>query len=419
MSDVTIRVEGLGKQYRRGSQKQGRLIEWLRGQTPYEYFWALQDMSFEVARGEMLGVIGANGAGKSTLLRILSRITRPTVGRAEVFGRIGSLLDVGTGFHPELTGRENVFLNGTVLGIPRTVIRDQLDQIIEFSEIGDFIDTPLKYYSSGMKVRLGVSVSVNLPQTVMLVDEVLAVGDAAFREKCLDRVAQVTKSGRTVMFVGHNMEMISSTCDRAIWLRKGRLHAEGPAPEVVQAYQEEAIKAAGMDGLLPLDDLADHGHQRGLRLTHMRLLNGDGQQIEAFRTGQAVKIAVGFEGDGTPPPKDVTVGITLSGHARVALFHCENTCVGRSFETVGSAGEFMCSIDRLPLTPGRYSLGVSCSADDEVIHGVPHVGLFNVLDGDYYDTGRLPPVGSGNVLTDYSWSLEKAFTDGHRDSEND
>jgi lipopolysaccharide transport system ATP-binding protein len=408
MPDVTIRVRGLGKRFRRGAQKQGRLIEWLRRQKAYERFWALRDVTFDVKQGEMLGVIGLNGAGKSTLLRIISRITRPTEGRVEVSGRVGSLLDVGTGFHPELTGRENVFLNGTVLGIPKKVIKAEFERIVDFAEVEDFIDTPLKYYSSGMRIRLGMSVALNLPHGIMLVDEVLSVGDASFREKCLDSITAVTRSGRTVVFVGHNMEMISSTCDRSIWLEKGHLRAEGPAPEIVQEYQEQAIQKSRMrKGVLSLEGRASHGSEDGLWFTHVRLLDADGGSVPAFRTGQSVRIALGYELDHRSRPRDVSVAITVFGHSRVAVAHCENSVTGGVFERLPPVGEFVCQIDDLPLMPGRYGLGLKCRTGETVIHSVPHAGSFVVLEGDYYGTGVLPAPGSGTTLLDYRWSLEE------------
>ncbi len=406
MKPGNVRVSGLGKQFRRGAQKEGRLIELLRGKTPYEYFWALKDIDFTVGDGEVLGVIGPNGAGKSTLLRIISRITRPTEGTVEIRGRVGSLLSVGTGFHPELTGQENILLNGTVLGIPRSVIREQTEEIVEFAEIGEFIDTPLKYYSSGMRVRLGMSVALHLRQEVMLVDEVLAVGDASFREKCLDAISAVTQSGRTVLFVGHNLEMISSTCDRAVWLHKGVMQAIGPAPEIVEAYQKKALHSDQVqDGLLPLEGRPQHGTGEGLRLTHVRLLDEDGAQVPTFTTGQPVRFAVGFERDERGPPPALSIGITIYGHGRMAVAQCESACVTDPFDSIPDLGEFVCVMPRLPLLPGRYSLGLKCKSAESVLHAVPNGGSFYVLDGDFYGRGVLPPPGGGNALLEYEWSV--------------
>jgi lipopolysaccharide transport system ATP-binding protein len=353
----------------------------------------------------MLGVIGHNGAGKSTLLRIASRITRPTEGRVEIKGRVGTLLDVGTGFHPELTGLENIQLNGTVLGIPRSIIKATTDEIVDFAGVEEFIETPLKYYSSGMRVRLGMAIALNLPHEVMLVDEVLAVGDASFREKCLDRIAEVTNDGRTVLFVGHNMEMIASTCDDAIWLEKGTLRASGPAAQIVQEYQEAAVEdVSAQQGWLSLEGRPDHGNGKA-RLTHVRLLDGKGHQVSTFRSGQDVRLAIGYEMDPRFSLGPLSISLTLFGHARVAVAQCESDCVGSSFSRIPAVGEFVCSLDRLPLIPGRYSMGVKCLEGEEVVHGVPHAGSFFVFEGDFYGTGELPSPGGGNALFDHAWEV--------------
>jgi lipopolysaccharide transport system ATP-binding protein len=405
MTDFALRIRDVGKEFRRGSQKEGRIFEWLKGRTPYEYFWALRHIDVDVEPGQMLGIIGHNGAGKSTLLRVASRITRPTEGVVELSGRVGTLLDVGTGFHPELTGIENIQLNAVVLGIPTATIKAKTEEIVAFAGVEDFIQTPLKYYSSGMRVRLGMAVALNLPHEIMLVDEVLAVGDASFREKCLDRISEVTNSGRTVLFVGHNMEMIASTCDEAIWLEKGRLRASGPASTIVQEYQEAAVKdVSAKDGVLSLAGRPDHGSGQ-LRLTYVRLLDGRGGQVQNFHSGQNVRFAVGFERDPRSSLSAISLGLTLFGHARVAVGQCESTCVTSVFSDLPPAGEFICSIDRLPLLPGRYSMGVKCLQEDEVVHGVPHAGSFFVFEGDFFGTGTLPSPGGGNALIDHDWEL--------------
>jgi len=257
-SELVIRAQGLSKQYRIGAsraryltfretltealatplRKAGRL---LRGRSAgaagsQASIWALKDVSFEIRRGEVVGVIGSNGAGKSTLLKVLSRITEPTEGRAEVVGRVGSLLEVGTGFHPELTGRENVYLNGAILGMKRAEIAQKLDEIVGFAEIEKFMDTPVKHYSSGMYLRLAFAVAAHLEPEILLVDEVLAVGDAAFQRKCLGRIGTVADQGRTVLFVSHNMTALQSLCHRALWFSDGSLHQDGDAKSVVSGY---------------------------------------------------------------------------------------------------------------------------------------------------------------------------------------
>jgi len=259
MSDIAIRAEGLGKEFHIGALRRQRYNtlrdhvanavaapfrragKLLRGQATGaaeldETFWALRDISFEVERGEVVGVIGHNGAGKSTLLKILSRITEPTMGVAEIHGRVGCLLEVGTGFHPELTGRENIFLNGAILGMARSEIAARFDEIVAFSEVEKFIDTPVKHYSSGMGLRLAFSVAAHLEPEILIVDEVLAVGDAAFQQKCLGKMGEVAEAGRTVLLVSHNMAAINRLCERAILLSEGELVLDGPAGEVVSAY---------------------------------------------------------------------------------------------------------------------------------------------------------------------------------------
>ena len=259
MSDIAIRVEKLGKQFHIGALRRQRYNtlrdhvasavaapfrragKLLRGQATGaaeldETFWALRDISFEVDRGEVVGVIGHNGAGKSTLLKVLSRITEPTIGIAEIHGRVGSLLEVGTGFHPELTGRENIFLNGAILGMARSEIAARFDEIVAFSEVEKFIDTPVKHYSSGMGLRLAFAVAAHLEPEILIVDEVLAVGDAAFQQKCLGKMGEVAEAGRTVLLVSHNMGAINRLCERAILLSEGELVLDGPTGEVVSAY---------------------------------------------------------------------------------------------------------------------------------------------------------------------------------------
>ena len=266
MTEKAILVENLSKKFHVGSVKKEmnfqeklargisapfrRIGGLLRGNTTAaadldEVYWALQDVSFTINKGEVVAIIGRNGAGKSTLLKVLSRITEPTSGRATIKGRIGSLLEVGTGFHPELSGRENVFLNGSILGMRRKEVEQKFDEIVEFSEIAKFIDTPTKHYSSGMRVRLAFSVAAHLEPEVMFVDEVLAVGDAGFRKKCLEKVRSIAQAGATVIVVSHNAQQVTSICERAIWLNSGRLVDDGPATEVVTKYLSESIGLTG------------------------------------------------------------------------------------------------------------------------------------------------------------------------------
>jgi lipopolysaccharide transport system ATP-binding protein len=276
-----VRVEGLSKRYRLGARAghdtlRDSLVGALksplrRGRRAGETLWALRDVSFEVAPGEVVGIVGRNGAGKSTLLKILSRITEPTSGRVELYGRIGSLLEVGTGFHPELTGRENIFLNGAILGMRRREIAAKFDEIVAFAEIERFIDTPVKRYSSGMYTRLAFAVAAHLEPEILLVDEVLAVGDAAFQKKCLGKMGEVAREGRTVLFVSHNMTAVNQLCSRAVLLAGGRLALEGPTPEVVAEYFREGSDGGG-ERVWP-DPQAAPGNDR-MRLRAVRLVSG-------------------------------------------------------------------------------------------------------------------------------------------------
>jgi len=256
MSEMAIRCDGLSKYYRLGERvpyhrfselitnlavKPFRRLLSGKGGSPEAFIWALRDVSFEIGKGEIVGIIGRNGAGKSTLLKILSRITEPTGGTVRLRGRVGSLLEVGTGFHPELTGRENIFLNGAILGMTRREIIAKFDQIVAFAETEKFLDTPVKYYSSGMYMRLAFAVAAHLEPEILLVDEVLAVGDAAFQKKCLDKMKQVSGEGRTVLFVSHNIQAVTRLCPRTILLDDGRLTADGPSDEVVHTYLHTGI----------------------------------------------------------------------------------------------------------------------------------------------------------------------------------
>jgi lipopolysaccharide transport system ATP-binding protein len=256
MEEIAIKVVNLSKKYKIGERVpyktlREEIIKFFKRdrKKENEYIWALKDVSLEIKKGEIVGIIGPNGAGKTTLLKILSRITEPTDGYAEVYGRVGSLLEVGVGFHPELTGRENIYLNGAMLGMSKKEIDKKFDQIVSFAEIEKFIDTPVKHYSSGMYVRLAFSVAAHLEPEILLVDEVLAVGDISFQQKCLGKMDQVTKEGRTVLFVSHNMGAIRSLCKRVIWLENGKIKKEGDANSVTIEYEEIFLKYGG--GLSP------------------------------------------------------------------------------------------------------------------------------------------------------------------------
>ena len=287
MSELAVRVEGLGKEYRLGGPREryttlrDRLNKLAsapfrallgRGERSEQNppFWALKDVSFEVKRGEVVGIIGRNGAGKSTLLKILSRITEPTDGEVDIHGRVGSLLEVGTGFHPELTGRENVYLNGAILGMRRAEIARKFDEIVAFAEVEKFIDTPVKHYSSGMYMRLAFAVAAHLDPEILIVDEVLAVGDAAFQKKCLGKMDEVAQRGRTVLLVSHNLGVIQTLCRSVILLAQGEIHRMGPARDVVVEYLSmvESVRSTA------IADRADRIGVGRFRFVDLELLDG-------------------------------------------------------------------------------------------------------------------------------------------------
>ncbi len=304
---IAIRVSHLGKKYQLGGphEKYHTLRDAMANslKAPFkafhrasleEGFWALKDVSFEVEHGEVVGIIGRNGAGKSTLLKILSRITTPTEGTVEIHGRVGSLLEVGTGFHPEMTGRENIFLNGSILGMKKTEIEQKFDEIIKFSEIEKFVDTPVKRYSSGMYVRLAFAVAAHLEPEILVVDEVLAVGDAAFQKKCLGMMGEVAKEGRTVLFVSHNMAAIRQLCPSCILLDEGRLKEKGRTDTIVSHYLESQLSKCS-SGIIKIDANKD------FQLTNIRIINGTGDENSHCNCDYTINIELIFNVKKTIP----------------------------------------------------------------------------------------------------------------------
>ncbi len=338
MADIAVRVQNLGKQYRLGRpvsnqmlrealanalrapfRALGRRVAGARGADQRDLIWALRNVSFEVGRGEIVGIIGPNGAGKSTLLKILSRITEPTTGRVEIHGRVGSLLEVGTGFHPELTGRENVYLSGTFLGMRKAEIDRKLDEILAFSEIEKFADTPVKRYSSGMYVRLAFGVAAHLEPEILIVDEVLAVGDAAFQRKCLNKMEDVRQHGRTVLFVSHNMSAITRLCQRAILITGGAIQQDGPAAQVSSSYLLSSLKATAAR---TWPDPASAPGDEVVRLRSIRVRDSEGATI----TAADIRHPVGIE---------MTYDVLKPGYClapRYELFNESGLCV---FSTLG------------------------------------------------------------------------------------
>jgi lipopolysaccharide transport system ATP-binding protein len=360
---VAIRATGLGKRYTLGPRERyvalrDQIMRVLRspfgGNGAGETFWALKDVSFEVPHGEAIGLIGRNGAGKSTLLKVLSRITRPTEGEADIFGRVGSLLEVGTGFHPELTGRENVYLNGAILGMRRVEIDRKFDEIVAFAEVERFLDTPVKHYSSGMYTRLAFAVAAHLEPEILLVDEVLAVGDAAFQKKCLGKMGEVARQGRTVVFVSHNMGAIRTLCRRALWIADGRIVADGPADAVVSKYLDDVQRGFVQSEAKPDEALA---------IERVVLRDGAGEATTDFPIGADITVEVHYRARKRLEQPYLWIAVE-SQHG--ALFMANMLFDGRRPDALEGAGTIACTFKAPPLLPQVYTVLFGARAKDGV-----------------------------------------------------
>jgi lipopolysaccharide transport system ATP-binding protein len=373
-SELAIEVHGLGKRYVLGE----------RGRTPRrrnrEELWALEDVAFEVERGSAVGVVGHNGAGKTTLLKILSRITAPSTGEARITGSVGSLLEVGTGFHPELSGRDNVYLNGAILGMRRKEIKGKFDEIVAFAEVERFIDTPVKRYSSGMYVRLAFAVAAHLEPDILIVDEVLAVGDASFQRKCLGKMGEVSSEGRTVVFVSHNMAAVRSLTSKALWLDHGRVAASGPTSEVVTEYLASTIDEEA-SGVVDLTENSSRRHvgkftAGRVRFTSVSLLDPADRPSLTFGEGAPLRIDMRF--DIRQPVRFLELYVRVKSTDGQRLF----SSFGGQIESTVEPGRYrsICEIAENPLRPGRYVVElVARAADPEDI--VPSALVFTVEAG--------------------------------------
>ena len=413
-ADLAIQAEGLGKQYQLGrfqggyellSERIGKLINRGGNGKGRESFLALDDVSFEVEQGETLGILGRNGAGKSTLLKILSRVTPPTRGSVRIRGRVGALLEVGTGFNMELTGRENVFLNGAILGMRRTEILRKFDDIVEFAEIERFIDTPVKRYSSGMYLRLAFSVAAHLEPEVLVVDEVLAVGDAAFQKKCLGKMGEVTREGRTVVFVSHNTAAIENLCRSAIVLERGRAVYSGGVKEAVGVYMTQVLSTATATSLR---DREDRGGTGALRLTSFRVEDDNGNPIVGAWTGETCTLVFGYECSSGNPQRNVLASFAISTAAGAPLILHRTNYTGEDFALVPAVGSIRCTIPRFPLIPGTYLIATYIEAAGELADHLTVAAQLDVEPGDFFGTGHTGIAGHSPVLTEGSWSVSES-----------
>ena len=415
MSGLAVRVENVGKQYRIGRRLEGyRTLRDVVASTVSrtvhhghagsgrpggdETIWALKDISFEIAQGEVVGIIGRNGAGKSTLLKVLTRITEPTEGYAELHGRAGSLLEVGTGFHPELTGRENIYLNGAILGMRKTEIERKFDEIVDFAEIEKFLDTPVKRYSSGMYVRLAFAVAAHLEPEILLVDEVLAVGDAAFQKKCLGKMGEVAKTGRTVLFVSHNMAAVQNLCTVGFVLERGQLAYGGRIDLAIAHY----LDLLGDSGTASLEERTERQGDGRLRFMQFRAVGGrmgDGPVV----LGQPASFVLSYEG--RAPLRNIHVSIGVHTPWGEGAMYLSNDLVGKSFDELPVRGALRCDFEQMPLLPGSYQINLYCTVNGVLADWVMDAAMVDVAEGDYFGTGKTQPKGYGTVAVPHCWDV--------------
>ncbi|MFO7654956.1 MAG: ABC transporter ATP-binding protein [Candidatus Krumholzibacteriia bacterium] len=411
--DLGVRIRGLGKAYRiwhhhddgdaSAATALSRVRELLR-RSAHEEFWALRDLDLDVRQGEVLGIVGRNGAGKSTLLKIISRITAPTTGRVDVWGRVGSLLEVGTGFHRELTGRENIYLNGGILGMKRREIDRRFDEIVEFAGTARFLDTPVKRYSSGMFVRLAFAVAAHLDTDVLIVDEVLSVGDAEFRKKCLSKMQDVATAGRTVLLVSHSAASIESLCTRCIWLDGGRLQASGDPVTVLGAYAGQVLAS------VPDVDLSAHpgrGPQLEPILQRMVLTDLDGQPDATVPVGGGLCVRLLVKP--SYPLKRPTFGVAVSDQRGQRIFVAHTRFSPSTLAAIESPTWVECTLPDLRLVPGTYWLKLTVGLPRRDLDDIDNAATFEVLPRDVYGTGDLPDPNHGLMIQHSQWRL---VTDG-------
>ncbi|MDQ3025092.1 MAG: ABC transporter ATP-binding protein [Pseudomonadota bacterium] len=426
---VAIRVEHLAKSYTIRHENRERYVAlrdvitshfrsmWpkvmrrVRSQMPNavergtEEFWAVRDVSFEASAGERIGLVGRNGAGKSTLLKILSRITEPTLGRVTIHGRISSLLEVGTGFHPELTGRENIFLNGAILGMSILEMQRKFDAIVAFAEIERFLDTPVKRYSSGMYVRLAFGVAAHLDSELLLVDEVLAVGDVEFQRRCVAKMEEVTKqSGRTLLFVSHNLGLVSSLCKRIILLKDGAIQYDGPADQGLALYTSTGQLDNQPASSLATDDPRRARWARPL-ITGCRVVNAAGESIDAIFMGDSFGIEITFESPDNPIGRPV-LEVIISSAMKGAVGGASTRMTGPSPKGHFRRGKIVCNLEGLPLLGGQYSLDVGLGDGSEDLDAVIGVLSLTIHEADVYHTGVMPFSQLGIIYFRPKWEFQ-------------
>ena len=417
----SIEIRALSKRYRLGENPRGRhlreqLVQWLRRggaeARQGETLWALKDISFDVPEGQVVGIVGRNGAGKSTLLKILSRITYPTSGSIRVHGRVASLLEVGTGFHEELSGRENIYLNGSILGMRRREIDRHFDAIVEFSGLARFIDTPIKRFSSGMRLRLGFAVAAHLEPDVLIVDEVLAVGDAGFQKKCISAMEDLRSGGRTVLFVSHNMAAVENLCSRGLWIDKGELRMDGKAKDVIRSYLGSYAAEEAVAQELQVDGRGGSGEAR---FTGVELLSAEGMPSPIIQSGDGLVIRMHYRAERCLERPTFTV--RLFSHLGTLITEASTALQNVAIAAIGAGEGFIdLELDRLNLIPARYTLSFKVAGGIEERVWDEEVRLYLDVEPSA-DSGTVRPMNSrhGLVYFPQRWIVGGSSEEGIRE----
>lgn len=415
MKSVAIDINNLSKVYQIGSKQpyyslRDTVTSWFSGsKQSSKSFYALRNINLEVKVGEVLGIIGRNGAGKSTLLKILSRVTAPSKGVITVSGRVGSLLEVGTGFHPELSGRENIYLNGVLMGMSRAEVSSHFKEIVDFSGLEEFIDTPVKKYSSGMYVRLAFAVAAHLEPEIMIIDEVLAVGDLEFQQRCLGKIRDISKSGeRTVVFISHNLALVDNICDRVVLLDKGKKIMDGKTKPTIAKYM--SLTKTNTTNLTNRKDRIGSGE---ICVTSVELVDDAGHKVDGCKSGDTISIRLNYTLKGKPI-KNLLAGVLLRNSMGVPIFNQYNQLTNDDFGTVAGDGVIECQIPQLPLVPGRYSVTYSLMKQGGVggsyYDNIENAFDFQVAPGNFFASGVLPRPEHGSVLVRARWKVRYGKT---------
>jgi lipopolysaccharide transport system ATP-binding protein len=423
---TVIKAENISKQYRLGYVGSGSIKDdvkrwWygIRGKEDplltvgesndrtrkgeSDYVWALKDINFEIQQGDTVGIIGRNGAGKSTLLKLLSKVTAPTTGNIKVKGRIASLLEVGTGFHGELTGRENIYLNGAIMGMRKHEITRRLDEIVDFAGVERYLDTPVKRYSSGMYVRLGFAVAAHLDNEILIVDEVLAVGDAEFQKKCLGKMGDVAKGeGRTVLFVSHNMAAVKSLCHKGIYLKNGKIKAHDNILNILSCYQadfsyEQSIK---------IQDRKDRIGSGIFQFSEVIFFNNNFEKQDVYYSDEELIIGLKYRIINNTPLKNVNIGVAINNSYDLQITNLSNESSNGNFELLPDNRLIICRIKKLQLVSGIYSLNLFCKVNNEISDWIINTCQLKVEKSDYYGTGHNQDVEQSLFLLDYEFKIK-------------